>query len=693
MNATSRETDRRSASGYPWAAAWIGLGLGLAAAAAAVNALFGDFPIFTGRFVAPLAVIPSGLLVETVLLVGLSLGAGALVESARRLFRAPPSWHVGAQWSASLLLWLYASRAACFMGIRRGLGRYFAPPEMADLPVVWGCVGAAVLVGAAAGFFWGKRETDFLRRASLKAAVLAAASAGGYALIFQRWREARSYPLPPVLPHLAVLAALLAAVYLLCRASSRGLRRFRRGAALAVAAAALALTAYYSYPAASGLPSIAAAVVDAARGDRLSCFGYPSATSPNLDRIASGAVVFSNAYSVSNYTYPSHVTFFTGKEYREHDYQIGDGKEWKRYQKEATLADALAERGYHTVLFTENPWVLATDKGFAEVRWFDYPMSFWGPQTDQCEFGPHPPSRNFAEPFLGRRLLDWLSSLRGGFYPLWADAFQERAIQKLVVASRRSGPVFLFLNWMTVHERMHPSTSWSAGRECRGYDFADEYDLSIRHVDRRLERLNSLFRGGGREGCLVVTSDHGELLGEYGQFGHNKTLFPEVLRVPLIVAGPGLAPAAVSEPVSLKSFYRLILLLASGRARTEDVVELFRGGEKAVAEHGYLKEEWSWEFDWCYTVIDAEAQYIFYPKVEKETGSWPRDKAEALFLAGAPRAPENDRSASEPALLARLREYYQARVRSLAASRPPVSPDSDAWSRQEQTLRSLGYLQ
>nr|HMN28159.1 sulfatase-like hydrolase/transferase [Caldilineaceae bacterium] len=62
----------------------------------------------------------------------------------------------------------------------------------------------------------------------------------------------------------------------------------------------------------SARPDVLFLVLDTQRADRLSCYGYPPATSPNLDALAADATLFRHAYSTAQWTVPSHTSMFTG---------------------------------------------------------------------------------------------------------------------------------------------------------------------------------------------------------------------------------------------------------------------------------------------------------------------------------------------------------------------------------------------
>ncbi len=100
-----------------------------------------------------------------------------------------------------------------------------------------------------------------------------------------------------------------------------------------------------------------------------------------------------------------------------------------------------------------------------------------------------------------------------------------------------------------------PSSPTCLAREPEGLrEFALAYDQEARYADDHIGPfLAHLARLGLSErSIVVVTSDHGEEFGEHGGLGHGRTLYGEVLRVPLVIAAPGLlAPVEVTTPASL----------------------------------------------------------------------------------------------------------------------------------------------
>ena len=123
----------------------------------------------------------------------------------------------------------------------------------------------------------------------------------------------------------------------------------------------------------TGSPNIVLIVLDTLRADHLSSYGYPRATSPNIDQLANQGVLFENAYAASSWSLPSHVSMLTGEYVHEH------GAEWDTPQALKdngllTVAEALSDRGYHTAGFSANLfWVtseVGLDRGFARFEDF-----------------------------------------------------------------------------------------------------------------------------------------------------------------------------------------------------------------------------------------------------------------------------------------------------------------------------------
>lgn len=294
-------------------------------------------------------------------------------------------------------------------------------------------------------------------------------------------------------------------------------------------------------------PNILLIVLDTARADRFSCYNYERNTTPFLASFSEEATLYPNATSPSPWTLPSHASIFTGL------YPSAHGTTWKNAvlaDHFQTLPEILSEKGYLTMGFCNNPAVAdisGLDQGFERFVeiWRDNimnPTLFY-----RIEW--------FFRRFLGRndggalRTNQWVAE--------WFDRMY-----------RGDRPFFLFINLMECHlwydapdryhelylegdlspavEKLNSSDLYPilagyislSDREWR--DFGGIYDGDIHYLDRRLE---DLIRFLGKEGYLddtivVITSDHGEHLGEHGMIDHMMSLYEPLLRIPLIIRVP-----------------------------------------------------------------------------------------------------------------------------------------------------------
>ncbi len=328
-------------------------------------------------------------------------------------------------------------------------------------------------------------------------------------------------------------------------------------------------------------PNLVLVVVDTLRRDHLGCYGSERDTSPRLDALAARGVRFERAYATAPWTIPSVASILTGL------YPSGHGV--KRITSQVpdealTLAELLARRGYATAASVSSALVGAKyrfDQGFDVFR-------------EDCAG-----DNDFVStPGVTRQGRELLRELSAG----------ER-------------PFFLFLHYFDPHYnyRDHEGCDFAASRagrlegdedikELRAIQedlsaeelrfLVDLYDEEVRFTDEGiggvLEELDALGLEG--ETVVVVTADHGEEFLDHGWLGHTRTLYDELVRVPLIVRGPGVGGAgrAVEEAVSLASLTPTLLELAGvdpgGHSfQAPSLAALLRSGGTSVAGTLFLE--------------------------------------------------------------------------------------------------------
>ena len=316
----------------------------------------------------------------------------------------------------------------------------------------------------------------------------------------------------------------------------------------------------------TGGPNILLIIWDTVRAQNLSLYGYQRETTPFLEQLATLGVVFDRAFATAPWTLPSHATLFTGRD----AHQLSTG--WLQPLDDAppTLAEVLRERGYRTAAFTANWGYTDREKGLARgfERYVDHrrtPAQFilssaLGQSIHRWRMAAIPADGlvdfvrrlGFVHPFPGR----WIDRRYG-------PDINREFLTWLRNEPRR--PYFAFLNYMDAHEPYYAPPQVRA-RFDAGDLYRDGYDAAILYLDRSIERLMEELDSMDEfdRTLVVITSDHGELLGEHDLLFHGHSLYLPLLRVPLVIVNPGLVPAGirVSEPVSLRDLPSTLLDLA-----------------------------------------------------------------------------------------------------------------------------------
>ncbi|MBK6941344.1 MAG: sulfatase-like hydrolase/transferase [Planctomycetes bacterium] len=431
-------------------------------------------------------------------------------------------------------------------------------------------------------------------------------------------------------------------------------------------------------------PSVLVVVIDTLRADR--AYG-PASKMPFFTQLARRGVVFTQARSVAEWTLPSHASLFTGKLPSEH----GATFEHRTLPSEAaTLAEVLATYGYATAGFTANVNVSSL-YGFEQG--FDRFVEAWRTPAGK--------DRTRASDTMIDELLAW-----------W-DATPHR-------------PVFMFLNLMDAHlpYDADPESLAAAGPDARaipqeilaasdlfervlaGEVVVDEafaralaarYGAAVQTADRKLERLVLELerREFFEHGVLVVTSDHGENLGENGRVDHQGVFDETLLRVPLLLYGERVPANVVrDEPITTARLFPWLVDLANGASK------LPTPGETALVAERYPAIEIAER-------LAAKRPHVDRTTLERgEVAIVPREGGRKLLLTPGreprlfdiegPAAAERELDAkAESEWIERLQRDW-ARVRQLARPvRETYEPersngveDSETWQR----LAELGYV-
>ena len=334
----------------------------------------------------------------------------------------------------------------------------------------------------------------------------------------------------------------------------------------------------------AGSPNVLFIVLDTVRADHLSLYGYGRPTTPTLERLAKNGIRFDRARATAPWTLPSHASFFTGRWPHEL------GVEWLTPLRPGPplLAEYMGSRGYATAGFVANTGYCSYATGLASgfTHYEDYILKSLAPlQMPIVVKGllgrifevstAHDPGALHYVPELVER---WFySGIRKD-----AESINRAFLDWLSRRPEQTRPFFVFLNYLDAHApyKLPEGAQHRFGHKPRsreeirvihdGWDSIDKltlpryyqtmardaYDSCLAYLDEQLGvLLDELQRRALLDDTLVViTSDHGEGLGEHDLFDHGESLYSTELDVSLLILLPrkGRTARVVPRVVSLR---------------------------------------------------------------------------------------------------------------------------------------------
>ena len=263
-------------------------------------------------------------------------------------------------------------------------------------------------------------------------------------------------------------------------------------------------------------PDVILITIDTVRGDRTPILGG-SATMPSLSALASRGVVFEWAYAPGNVTRRSLSTIITGAGPSRLRGRLS-GWALRLDPRHVVLGERFRAAGYDTAGFLCCEGFFAPDRKIGWSRGLDHLVL------------------DHDGAVLASSARDWLRARR-------------------LTGAR--APAFVWMHFIEPHNWRDESAELVTGSNDARYDFV------LAKVDRMLGTVLSAFDDtGAGPPIIAVTADHGEGLGDHGAPYHSTDLYNSQIRVPLVVTGPGIAPARRAEPVGLVDLAPTLLELA-----------------------------------------------------------------------------------------------------------------------------------
>ncbi|QGA81914.1 sulfatase [Halomicrobium sp. LC1Hm] len=353
-------------------------------------------------------------------------------------------------------------------------------------------------------------------------------------------------------------------------------------------------------------------LLDTARADSFGCLGASRDTTPVIDSLASDGLVYEQAYSNSIWSLPAYASIFTGELPSEHG-----AVDWKQHLDGNPLVENLRANGYRTGCVS--PHLLSGNFGLSDAFDVHHIVDNFGERL------PYPnesvtqtiKSRTKSGKYnsLGEKATDFISlAARRRSYQAIVNGFayvrtkirnhrgdwDDDGADEVLNRSREfldsgDGPRFLFANFIEPHAPYRPPAEYihtyldedvsvdrleeallksfvgaTAGIETIGERDSEIlralYDAEVRYLDDRIGEFlqNVEAQSDGPDPVVVIASDHGDLFGKHGIWGHQAVIDRDLAHVPLIVSHPDLPSGRVESPVSLRQLYTFFTNIAQG---------------------------------------------------------------------------------------------------------------------------------
>ena len=440
-------------------------------------------------------------------------------------------------------------------------------------------------------------------------------------------------------------------------------------------------------------PNIVLIVQDTLRRDRLSSYGYERETSPNLDRLAERGLLFEEAYATSSWTWPSTTSIFTGMLSPSHG--VTSGESCYLPSSINTVSEMLQRGGYTTIGISGNPLIGSSknfDQGFE--TFYDSASTFrsselfmpsaldWLRMNAGTRFfmylhlvdthDPHPVRPEHRKEFVGPRPND-----------MSADAFHE------------------YTNKLRRGRSFRGNRQWETARvvsEAHQQYLSDLYDGCVATGDywvgELLDTLDELELTG--ETVVALTSDHGEELFDHGMLAHSHTVNGELVRAPLVLAGPGV-PSGVRSSTPISNRHLAETLARIGGVRMDGLQDGLDLTSPELLPDGpvFFSTTMGWWERWYQTPLHGMRRGDWVLHFAPEAGEFRAEQSTPggesnLYNVAGTGVPEGE-PADEATREAELRAFLIESLEKQAASRTHYSVESGEETRG--MLEGIGYIE
>lgn len=393
--------------------------------------------------------------------------------------------------------------------------------------------------------------------------------------------------------------------------------------------------------------------IDTVRADRVGCYGYKQARTPNLDSLARQGVLFRTVVAPAPLTLPSHCSILTGTYPPAHG--VRDNVGYTLSAGHTTLAEIMKSRGYDTAAFV-GAYVLDRKRGLN--RGFD----------------------TYSSPFPVRRREGGPGVVKVSMLERKAEEVVGDAVEWLGSHGRK--PFFVWIHLYDPHDPYDPPARFRAL-------LREPYDGEVAYADFALGRLLALLKEQGTfdRTLIVATSDHGESFGEHGEFTHGYFIYDTTLLVPLIIKPPAarsVAPRSIDTPVRSIDIAPTILqflgIPVPQTMQANGLLSLILGKpEDLRPTEAYSETYYPNQFGWSALRALRQRRFKYIEAPKPELYDLQTDPSELHNLVDRNQALANELKSRLDTLVARSGPQGQSK-------QEPASP-VDA-----ELLRSLGYV-